>query len=158
MGDLFHESVPFEWILKVFEVAKKCQRHTFQILTKRPENIIKWIQLFNSMDGADYPFFSDWIPGNVWFGTTIENQNQIRRIEDLLKIPAKVHFVSAEPLLSELNMVDWLDYCDSGENIDWVISGPETGPELENAKRNGLNLYTSNARPLTCLSLIKRTC
>lgn len=39
MGDLFHESVPFEWIDKVFSITQKCRQHTFQILTKRPDRM-----------------------------------------------------------------------------------------------------------------------
>lgn len=130
MGDLFHESVPFEWIDKVFDIIYKCPQHTFQILTKRPE-IAKQYCDYNHNQIAE----------NIFWGTTIENQNNIKRIEDLLRIQAKIHFISAEPLLSNLDLSYYLpikSYSSCPENkkefynihrsIDWLIAGPETGP------------------------------
>jgi protein gp37 len=91
------------------------------ILTKRTENINKMI-----------PWDSNW-PRNVWMGTTIESQELAeKRIPELIKIPAKIRFISCEPLLSLLNISNWL--CEKPTNkiklnncIDWVIAGGESG-------------------------------
>lgn len=135
-NDLFHESVPCEWIDKVFEVMFECEQHTFQILTKRPENLLKYIKAYE-----------DWQPElveNIWFGVTAENQKTAdERIPILLKIPAKVRFVSCEPLLSEISLNEYYFKKANGNYpfpyipekdrtkyinlINWVIAGRETG-------------------------------
>jgi protein gp37 len=66
------------------------------------------------------PWGGEW-PGNVWLGTTAENQKHADlRIPQLLKSPARIHFISAEPLLGPLSIAKWND-------IDWVIAGGESG-------------------------------
>ena len=124
MGDLFHESVPFEWIDKVYEIISRCPQHTFQILTKRPEIMKEYYK------SRQYGHFH-----NVWIGTTTENQEMANeRIPILLRIPAKVHFVSVEPMLSEINLnqiafskfQSWLNGNDA-YGLDWVICGGESG-------------------------------
>ncbi len=93
MGDLFHGSVPFEWVFKVLDVMRKCPQHTFQILTKRPEFALRCFELNDHR-----------LPDNVWFGVTCENQETADlRIPKLLEIPAAVRFVSIEPGLSEID-------------------------------------------------------
>ena len=154
MGDLFHESVPFEWIDKVIDMIFKCSQHTFQILTKRPERALEYFM-------SDYPFFEPL--ENVWFGVTVENQAMAdKRIPVLLQIPTKVRFVSCEPLLSEIILSDekWFNYLEGYETqmrsqgnmpmetrietnkIDWVIAGPETGPGARPMKKEWIeSLY-----------------
>ena len=142
MGDLFHESVPFESIYKVLQVIEKCPQHTFQLLTKRPEKVLEyceWAVSYLNIKGLKYRF-----PNNVWLGVTAENQQTANeRIPILLDIPAAKRFVSCEPLLSDIDIREWLhdsdciikgsDICTCNEPrevcIDWVISGPETGPK-----------------------------
>ena len=128
MGDLFHESVPFAWIDQIFDIIRKCPQHTFIILTKRPdrmkEYLNKWLIRFN----------------NVWAGVTAENQEQAeKRIPILLQIPAKVHFVSVEPMLGPINLnvdssvaqsmtdLDSKELAFPLDKIDWVICGGESG-------------------------------
>ncbi|PKP11976.1 MAG: phage Gp37/Gp68 family protein [Bacteroidetes bacterium HGW-Bacteroidetes-4] len=155
MGDLFHESVPFEWIDKIMEVIARSPEHTFQILTKRPGRMLEYFS-----DERD--FASDWSFGdkyleeairfklglplpNVWLGVTAENQEQaIKRVPILLQIPAAVRFVSVEPMLGpvDLTHMDSTSESDPGYNalycgpddegdlqtiIDWVICGGESG-------------------------------
>ena len=98
------------------------------LLTKRPENICKFIEQAIGFSDA-----ATWFHGaqNVWIGTTVENQEQAsRRLGHLLMVPAKVHFVSAEPLLSEINIPRWLGnrvdmWPENG--VNWVICGGESG-------------------------------
>jgi len=124
MGDLFHESNHFKMIDQVFDIIQRCPQHIFIILTKRPEKMSRYYQIFHK---------------NVWLGVTAENQEQAnKRIPILLQIPAAKRFVSIEPMLGPVEIKDYLRYdCDCGicnfcngqkvENIDWVICGGESG-------------------------------
>jgi len=122
MGDLFHEDVLEEWIDQVYEVIANTPQHTFQILTKRPERMARYIRIMSAA-----------LP-NVWLGVTAENQEQAdKRIPVLLQIPAAVRFVSVEPMLEAVVIGDLLGDAYSSMHggfapgIDWVICGAETG-------------------------------
>ncbi|KKN38585.1 hypothetical protein LCGC14_0752080, partial [marine sediment metagenome] len=88
MGDLFHESVPFEFICKIMTIIGKTRHHTYQILTKRPERVVelcRWI-----LGGTEQISIAPWLP-NIWLGVTAENQEMAdKRIPTLLQIPAAV--------------------------------------------------------------------
>lgn len=167
LGDLFHESVPDEWIDGVFAIMALCPQHTFQVLTKRPERMRDYcssdatlgrvISLANSWlqsDGKiDVQHKADGFGGivlpNVWLGTSVEDQATAdERIPLLLDTPAAKRFISAEPLLGPVDLMDipWLpgrprfpqtdDLSDGrsglhlvdGTRLDWVIVGGESGP------------------------------
>ncbi len=106
MSDLFHEKVPVEFLKDVFEVIRETPRHIYQILTKRHERLLEL---------ADQLKWHD----NIWIGVSVENQNYVHRVDYLRQVPAKVRFLSCEPLLSSLE----LDLRD----IHWVIVGGESG-------------------------------
>lgn len=108
MSDLFHEQMPVDFLMQVFEVMKKADRHIFQILTKRHERLVELAPLL------------PW-PDNVWMGVSVENQKYVHRVDYLRQVPAKVRFLSCEPLLGPLE----LDLTD----IHWVITGGESGPK-----------------------------
>jgi len=108
MSDVFHRSVPDGFILQVFETIRATPQHTYQILTKRSKRM--------SEIGKQI----DW-PPNAWAGVTIESDAYLDRLADLVKVPAPVRFVSAEPLLSP---IDGLDLT----GVHWVIVGCESGP------------------------------
>jgi len=108
MSDLFHEAVPEDFIRRVFEVMAAAPRHRFQVLTKRAVRL------------AELAPRLPW-PNHVWMGVTVENTACIDRIRDLGKTPAKVKFLSLEPLLSALPNLPL-------SGIDWVIVGGESGP------------------------------
>lgn len=107
MSDLFHEAVPEDFIHQIFEVMVRAERHTFQVLTKRPER------------AAHMSPRLPW-PRNVWMGTSIENQRFAFRIDWLRRTEAHVKFLSCEPLLRPLNL--------ELAGVDWVIVGGESGP------------------------------
>ncbi len=108
MGDLFHEDVPLGFVQSVFEVMNRCPRHTFQILTKRPQI------------AAQYSKHLTWT-SNIWMGTSVENATVIHRVQDLRTTRAKIKFLSLEPLLGPITRL-------SLAGIDWVIVGGESGP------------------------------
>ena len=108
MSDLFHEEVPDEFIISVFDVMAEAPRHTFQILTKRPDRLLELHERLT------------WLP-NVWMGVSVELEKHLCRIECLRKTAAAVKFVSFEPLLGPVQGADLI-------GIDWVIVGGESGP------------------------------
>jgi len=108
MSDLFHESVPPEFIQRVFATMRACPQHTFQVLTKRSARLRDLAQRL------------DWAP-NIWMGVSVENRRVIHRIHDLQAVPAHVRFLSCEPLLGPLDDLPL-------DGIHWVIVGGESGP------------------------------
>jgi len=114
-SDFFIEEAD-EWRADAWEIIRKTPQHTYQILTKRPERI-----------KACLP--DDWGDGypNVWLGVSVENQDNIGRIHLLAEIPAAVRFVSAEPLLGEVNFRADDKVFESFKKMDWIIVGGESG-------------------------------
>jgi protein gp37 len=107
MSDLFHKDVPLDYIKKVFDIMNTTPQHAYQILTKRADMLLQY---------ADELTWTD----NIWQGITVENQKNVSRIDYLRKIPAKIKFISFEPLIGDVGKVDLI-------NIDWVIVGGESG-------------------------------
>ena len=107
MSDIFHEKIPDEFIIEIFEVMNRAYWHTFQVLTKRPKRLIKIADKLNWTD-------------NIWMGVTVEANEYVDRVDYLRDCPAKTKFLSLEPLIDS---VDKLDYA----GIDWVIAGGESG-------------------------------
>jgi len=108
MSDIFHEDAPADFIKKIFGVMAKANWHIFQVLTKRSDRLLEFADDFK------------W-ESNIWMGVTVETVENTNRIEHLRQSPAKVKFLSFEPLLGSL----------PGLNLDgmnWVIVGGESGP------------------------------
>lgn len=126
MSDLFHENVPYQAIKEIFIVMCYTPHHTYQVLTKRPERMLEVVKRLNS----DIEWmFQNSIPRNVWLGVSVENQQTAdERIPLLLQTPARVRFLSCEPLLGPVDLE--LEKPDNGEpmGLDWVIAGGESGP------------------------------
>lgn len=95
---------------RMWATIRECQHLHFQMLTKRPQNILRFLP-------------DDWGDGyeNVWIGTTIEDNRVANRGDDLRQVPAIVRFVSYEPAIGPLDQLDLT-------GIDWVIYGGESGP------------------------------
>ena len=108
MSDLFHEDVPLEFILDVFDTMVKAKQHQFQVLTKRSRRLV---ELSNEIQ---------W-PKNVWMGVSVEDQDYTFRIDHLRKTDAHIKFLSLEPLIGALPGLNL-------GRIDWVIVGGESGP------------------------------
>lgn len=108
MSDLFHKSVPVDFILRVFEVMRKANWHQYQILTKRADRLKE----LNSI--------IPWEP-HIWMGVSVENQDYAFRIDHLRRTGAHVKFVSFEPLIGPLDALDL-------NGVHWAIVGGESGP------------------------------
>ena len=107
MSDLFHEDIPPEFIKKVFKVMNDNRNHIFQVLTKRADILLEYNKKL------------EWSP-NIWMGVTVENQDNVSRIDHLRETDAAIKFLSIEPLIGEINAIHL-------NNIDWVIVGGESG-------------------------------
>ena len=120
MADLFHKDVPFEFVDKVMETIEACPRHTFQILTKRPERMVEY---FIGRAKRLHRLFD--LPDNVWVGVTVESEREIPRISVLRRLlthSKNIKFISCEPLLGDLGVLNLAA-------IDLVIVGGESGPQ-----------------------------
>lgn len=108
MSDLFHESVPDEWIDKIFAVIALTPEHTYQILTKRPERMSDYIRKVEFHESCSIKeHLVHWSPPlpNVWLGVSVEDQRTAdERIPYLLETPAAARFVSCEPLLEPVDL------------------------------------------------------
>ncbi len=164
MSDLFHEDVPFDFIDRVFAVMALSPQHVFQILTKRPQRMRDYMtfddhgrwgfidgrarQIYTQQHGRPFP------PGkillgplpHVWLGVSVEDQAMAdERIPLLLQTPAAARWISAEPLLGEIDLTalrlsgghfDALRGGDVGRSsvvetwpaLSWVVCGGESGP------------------------------
>ncbi len=108
MSDLFHEAVPDAFLDRVFSVIKATPQHTYQILTKRAERLPQY-------------FAQRACPQNVWLGVSVEDrQYGVPRIDHLRQVDARIRFLSVEPLLEDLGVLDL-------RGIHWVIVGGESG-------------------------------
>lgn len=146
-ADLFHESVPDEWIDKVFAVMALAPQHTFQVLTKRAARMHKWAsrvsELVSAMNSGDYRITDEfphlassfahpqgeqnWPLPNVWLGVSVEDQAAAdERIPLLLQTPAAVRWISAEPLLGPVQL-DNIQH-GSGETWNALHCEPEDTP------------------------------
>jgi protein gp37 len=156
MSDLFHEKVPFEFIDMICESMINTEyKHTYQILTKRPERALAYARRWIKLTG-EWPWGS-----NVWLGVSVSTQADAdKNIPILLQISAAVRFVSIEPMLEELTLVPTLFAdrepdedspvacvpCRCGKHwenqfgnnlicgLDWVIVGSESGPKQRPCK------------------------
>ena len=106
MSDMWHPRIPENYREQIFDVMRDLPQHTFQILTKRPR--------------AATRYTGEWTD-NIWQGTSVENKGTLHRIDSLRDCGAKLLFLSIEPLLEDLGLLNL-------ESIHWVIVGGESGP------------------------------
>lgn len=108
MSDLYHPGVPLDYIQQVFDVMRRAPWHTFQILTKRHERLAEVAPVLHWAE-------------NIWQGVSVENNRWVCRADALRTVPARIRFLSCEPLLGPLDRIDLT-------GIHWVIGGGESGP------------------------------
>lgn len=110
MSDLFHPKVPDGFLAAVLDTMRDAGRHTFFVLTKRPERMAA---VLARLQPRPLP--------NVWWGVTVEDNAHVRRADRLRATPAAVRFLSLQPLLGPLPDLDLT-------GLDWVYVGGESGP------------------------------
>lgn len=151
MSDMFHEELSDEVIDQIFAVMALCPQHTFQVLTKRPDRMLRWFsdlkpfpkEVFMDTKVSDFisphcerieghvgrlirPDISScalaaWPLPNVWLGVSVEDRAHKDRIDLLRETPAAIRFLSIEPLLEDIGELDL-------RGVHWVIVGGESGP------------------------------
>jgi protein gp37 len=114
MSDLFHKNVPTDFILNIFDIMNRAYWHTFQVLTKRSDRLLKLDKKI------------DWSP-NIWMGVSVETERFMHRIDHLRDTNAITKFLSIEPLLGPIQNLNL-------HGIDWVIVGGESGPHARPMK------------------------
>jgi protein gp37 len=139
MADLWHDAVDTDLIARVFAVITLAEKHTFQVLTKRPGRMHSLLADDGFWDRVrtvvpDYGPLSPAVESaldtrflpNLWLGVSVESQKWASvRLDKLAATSAgPVRFASCEPLLGELDLRPWL-----GSGLDWVIVGGESGPK-----------------------------
>lgn len=108
MSDLFHEDIPLNYLNEILNVIETTPRHTYQVLTKRAKRMRKY-------------FDNRRIPNNLWIGVTVEDKKSgLQRIDLLRDLKAPIKFLSCEPLLEDLGIINLI-------GINWVIVGGESG-------------------------------
>lgn len=112
MSDLFHQSVPDTYISAVAKVMSTVGWHTYQVLTKRAPRLRELLS-DQLLEAAQQP--------HIWWGVSVEDRKYgVPRIDELRAAPARVRFLSVEPLLEDLGNINL-------EGIHWVIVGGESG-------------------------------
>ncbi|THD11280.1 DUF5131 family protein [Metallibacterium scheffleri] len=151
MSDLFHENVPDEWIDRIFAVMALAPRHTFQVLTKRPERMLSYLgertdnrehaigEQMRVISRGRNPGLPELPLPNVWLGISVEDQSAADgRIPLLLQCPAAVRWLSCEPLLGPVDLRQactlrqctdpyGVSHCGMVCDLDWVVVGGESG-------------------------------
>src|SRR5689334_8901619 len=113
MSDLFHVDIPDGFVRAVFEVMLLSNQHTYQVLTKRPGRMARFVR-------KNLDLFEDRVvPSHIWLGTSVEDSRVAHRIDQLRQIGAAVRFLSCEPLLGPIRA--------NLSGIHWVIAGGESG-------------------------------
>lgn len=168
MGDLFHDKVKEVDIVHIWtemgefydkddEIQDVSNRpgHTYLVLTKRPKR---------ALDILSRGYLRGWERRNVWLGVSVEDADNLWRVDELLRIPAAVRFVSFEPLLDDIKIPDHffsgvcIEHCETtmqtpcedpetcftkAKGIDWVIAGKENGPRARQCPEEAIkNLYS----------------
>ncbi|MEO0796283.1 MAG: phage Gp37/Gp68 family protein [Verrucomicrobiota bacterium] len=160
LADWLDPEIPIEWLVDLLFLVQSTPSLDWLLLTKRPElwydriaDARLWVEEAHTRLAPLNRALSNWLgawldewhglrkvaqsgtPHNVWIGTSVEDQIRAdQRIPALLKIPAKVRFLSCEPLLGEVDINHYLDNAplDGGyfgrSLLDWVIVGGESGP------------------------------
>lgn len=113
MGDVFHENATDDMIDCVFDVMERATQHVYQVLTKRAKRMREYMAR---------RYFGRWPPPHIWLGVSAEDQERWdERVPELIRAPAAVRFVSAEPLLGPI-----FEPCFIAD-LDWLIVGGESG-------------------------------
>jgi protein gp37 len=128
MSDLFQDGVPDEFVRDVWKIMQRADWHTFQVLTKRPENMLR------VLGNNRLPSLT-----NVWVGTSVESNQYVERIKSLREVAAQIRFVSFEPLIDAIGKINL-------SGIHWAIVGGESGPGARPMKQEWVEEIQSQCK------------
>lgn len=126
MSDLLHDDIPLTYIQRVFATMRDCPHHTFQVLTKRSERLA---ELASSLPWTN----------NIWMGVSVEDARVLHRVAHLQSVPAKIRFLSLEPLIGPLDVLPL-------DGIHWVIVGGESGPKARPMRKEWVSSILHQCR------------
>lgn len=168
MTDVGGDWVPEDSLDRMFAYMALA-RHTFQILTKRPERMRDYLRssrqrlriaivdlgrelgLKPESYEAYETFEFDWPLQNIWLGTSVENQKAADdRIPQLLQTPAAIRFLSCEPLLEQVTLDNYLPY------LDWIIVGGESGPSTRQCNTDWIRSIVHQCRQTKTAVFVKQ--
>ena len=121
MGEMFGDWVPAAWQKQILNVITDASWHIFQILTKQPQNLAKYSY-----------------PENLWLGLSVDKQDAVDGLRQLLATDARVKFASFEPLLEEINT--------NLDGLHWIIIGAQTNPDKQPEEKWVKNLVVEAER------------
>jgi protein gp37 len=134
MSDLFHKEIPKDFIARVFDTMEAAPWHTFQVLTKRSSLMRDFLRKRYGTRRS---------PSHMWFGVSIEDGTKTSRVRHLREAPAGVRFLSIEPLIGAVEILDLTE-------IDWVIVGGESGPGARPMKQEWFFTFVTDASKRAC--------
>lgn len=170
------DTTKIEWA-DFMQLIYKTQNLDWLILTKRPEDIrdclisasTEMLSLVGEKNDkysdGEYSMVKNWLlgspPENIWLGVSCENQEMAdKRVPKLLEIPAKVHFISAEPLLGPIDFkyaaFNGADSLSSMTGIDWIIVGGESGPHARPCNVEWIRSIVGQCRISECPVFVKQ--
>jgi protein gp37 len=124
LADVFDPEAPDQWRSDLFSLIEQTENLDWLLLTKRPELVIEQFGIWQNINPE--------AARSIWFGISAEDQERIDERADYLtdiRLAENITFVSAEPLLGDINLASYLDY------VDWVICGEESGPGARPMKK-----------------------
>lgn len=153
--DWLDDKVPVGWLAYFLQVIRETPNLDWLVCTKRPENWRKRLEQIENHDPASVS--SEWLegnpPANVWFGVTCEDQAAAdERIPLLLQIPARVRWVSFEPLLGPIDLAGKLS------GIDWAVVGAQSGPKRRDCGLNAILKVAYDCRSASVPCFVKQDC
>ena len=146
MGDLFHEDIPHDWHVDIFDKVICSPGNSYLYLTKRPG------RMKESFDKILKDYFDhDFWMMDVWAGVSVENQRYENRIMELKDIQAAVRWVSFEPLIGPVNIIpsmfSW---------VNWVVIGCESGSGRRPCELEWINDIVNQCRAARCPVFVKQ--
>ncbi len=130
MSDLFHKEIPRAFVDRIFDTMEQADWHVFQVLTKRSSLMRRYINERYTTRPA---------PSHVWLGVSIENRQALVRLKHLRQANATIRFLSLEPLLEDLGVLDLA-------GISWAIAGGESGPHARPMNRDWVRRIRDQCR------------
>lgn len=142
LADIYEDREELKpWRADLFDLIWATPWLNWMILTKRPENVTR-LTPARYQDGR--------FPGNIWLGTSVENQAAAdERIGNLGRVPARVHFLSMEPLLGAVEL-------EFPSVVDWVIVGGESGPDARPMHPAWVRSIRNKCRDYGCAFFFKQ--
>ena len=132
MSDLFHEETDLKFVEKCFDTMSIACQHQYQILTKRPKIMKKFVDIYKKLSKKE-------IGDHIWLGVSVENKSTKKRLDILRQVNCKIRFASFEPLLGSVGKLNL-------DNIHWVIIGGESGAHYRDVKKEWIEEIIEQAQ------------